>query len=1344
MAKAKPSLLSSTRDDAQSRLSILFISALVTAGLGMLAGCLSLGLFRWIGESAEKGFRFAYFRALLRQDLAWHELDAASPIEMVTSLRNDPLLLSFLLSTTLPNLLTAFSSTAVSTVLLFVRAPFPGLVTVCAVVLFGVVLEAVGRWAARVGREAVRRQEGQGRVVASAVVNIKEAILHTSLPHISHLFHLYALASQSLGERAAHAHALSLSLAGAFMIFLVAIIVVTGAVGAGGGWGKLLSAGDVVAAVVLGVVGVVAIGGVRGKWEEVAAGRGAGGVGWAVMRRVPMELSGVPRSSRSTAVAAAATSSAFEPLTASSHSPPASPPRSFQTTSNTPPRVTCRSLRFSPPTQPDNVALSSFSLDVPSGSLLAIVGAPPDFPLAALLSRLYEPDDGVLELDGRDVRGVPVDMLRRSLVHVVEKTTTIWGGNTVGENVAVGHPGGPNMCSEADIAMACEMVGVDSAIHGWAEGYAKIVGEGGMWIGEEVRQRIGMARAVCGGRGGVVIIDHATDGMDESLEKALVHAIARAGTAAYGSAAASLTAKYPTAVVPRPRTTILITNRISALLPTDLVAVVREGKVVDYGTLEYLSGPRGTAFKDWVTAASHTSSTLTELSLAVAFADSTPTSFLRPSDAGEHTVSVAHTGRRRRRPRTADQMRTQSLKALSQRVHAGSRRYVADLRNRERLAAFAGPQAPGLSDPTVSGSAFSGRLSMSVSGMSISTLATTMTDGTAPPVTVAPHVFSTWDLFLMNKPEWPLIAIGSLFAAIRGAVLPCFAVTLAMALTSVAENPADPVGSVGVWIMVLLVLACAEGLVFYLKVMVLEVTGERLTMRVRRQLFDAILGKSLQWFAQPDHSADVVLARMATDAPRIRGATTSNLGNLINFVVGFAIGAVWAIATGWRLALVGLSFVPIILLAAQMESASIIASEQRLAKSLSEGDRIALEAVGNIESIKCMALEAWFADKYRVNWEANRRGQTGIGTLLTAGFALSQLAVFLCQTILLYYGGRLVVSDEYRVYQVFIVWALMVFCCVTAGQIVGLSDVVAKARESATLISELITSYDERSRMTGTYRGDGRGPIEFRVVSVVHPPLRDRALSGLTVTIAANQNVALMGVQPNSGHLAFVDVLMKLYDATKGNIYFDGVDVSSWDTYTLRNRIAVLNANGPLDNSTILENIFYGSRTTSVADAIAASKEAGLHSILTKRHISYGTACYDPYHPENMNSLITDDIRRHILLARLLLRKPRVLIVNELADMGSDGADRARSISTYVPSSAAALRSSELIFVETLARVAQGRTFIWLPRYLSDIPVFESAATSTEPSKIRVLVMKEGDLIYEGTADDLLSRTAAR
>ena len=203
-------------------------------------------------------------------------------------------------------------------------------------------------------------------------------------------------------------------------------------------------------------------------------------------------------------------------------------------------------------------ALEDISLDIAPGECIGIVGETGSgkTTLLNLIARFYDPTSGRVLVDGIDLRQLDLQDLRRNIGLVFQESFLF--SNTVAANIAFGQPG-----AELErVEDAAKLAAAHEFIADLPEGYDSLIGEHGSNLSGGQRQRLAIARALLLDPP-ILLLDDATAAVDPETEHEIQQAIATAQ---------------------RGRTTILVSNRISALKRTDRLYVLHQGRIVESGS----------------------------------------------------------------------------------------------------------------------------------------------------------------------------------------------------------------------------------------------------------------------------------------------------------------------------------------------------------------------------------------------------------------------------------------------------------------------------------------------------------------------------------------------------------------------------------------------------------------------------------------------------------------------------------------------------------------------------------------------------------------------------------------
>jgi ATP-binding cassette subfamily B protein len=212
--------------------------------------------------------------------------------------------------------------------------------------------------------------------------------------------------------------------------------------------------------------------------------------------------------------------------------------------------------------EPGRDALEDVSFETQPGQRVAVTGVSGSgkSTLVSLVLRLYDPQQGTVMIDGRDVRTYTLESLR-SQISVVLQDTILFSAS-IRDNIGYGAPG----VTAAEIEAAARLSSAHEFIQAMPNGYDTVLGERGVTLSGGQRQRIALARAAVR-RSSILILDEPTTSLDEENARAVAKGLE---------------------AIARGRTTVLVSHDLDLVSQADLILFLDRGRVVERGTHDEL------------------------------------------------------------------------------------------------------------------------------------------------------------------------------------------------------------------------------------------------------------------------------------------------------------------------------------------------------------------------------------------------------------------------------------------------------------------------------------------------------------------------------------------------------------------------------------------------------------------------------------------------------------------------------------------------------------------------------------------------------------------------------------
>tara|TARA_B110000881_G_C18576555_1_gene518929 strand:- start:91 stop:1833 length:1743 start_codon:yes stop_codon:yes gene_type:complete len=207
-------------------------------------------------------------------------------------------------------------------------------------------------------------------------------------------------------------------------------------------------------------------------------------------------------------------------------------------------------------------AVSNIDLNLKGGEITALVGqsGAGKSTIINLIPRFYDPQKGVIKIDGQDIKKIKLKSLREQIALVSQDIVLF--DDTVGNNIAYANP----HATQKDIEIACKFAAADEFINRLPNKYESLVGENGVKLSGGQKQRISIARAIIK-NSPIILLDEATSSLDAESERIVQNAINN---------------------LIKGRTTIVIAHRLSTIHNANKIFVLKDGKVINSGDHNFL------------------------------------------------------------------------------------------------------------------------------------------------------------------------------------------------------------------------------------------------------------------------------------------------------------------------------------------------------------------------------------------------------------------------------------------------------------------------------------------------------------------------------------------------------------------------------------------------------------------------------------------------------------------------------------------------------------------------------------------------------------------------------------
>jgi subfamily B ATP-binding cassette protein MsbA len=500
--------------------------------------------------------------------------------------------------------------------------------------------------------------------------------------------------------------------------------------------------------------------------------------------------------------------------------------------------------------------------------------------------------------------------------------------------------------------------------------------------------------------------------------------------------------------------------------------------------------------------------------------------------------------------------------------------------------------------------------------------------------------------------------------------------------------------------LVIFILAVFRGIGSFVGNYCIKFVGNTVVFQLREDLFAQLVELPISFITSK--SSGSLVSRLTFNVSQITNAVTTSLvvlfreGMSVIFLFGYLL------YINWKLTMIFLIVAPAIGFVVNVVGKRFRRLSHRLQRSMGDVTHIISETVDGCRDMRVYGAQATERGRFTaVNGDSNRQ-QMKIATTNAAfsPIVLTLLTVAVCILIWLGLSPSVISSMSPGLFVSYLIAAGVISKPIR--QLTSIAGITQKALAAA---EDIFRQLDEpKERETGsTELQQVQGAIRFEHVTFTYPGQDQPALADISFEVKPGELVALVGAS-GGGKSTLVSLLPRFSHPDSGEIFLDGIPISSLRLANLRHQIALVSQNVVLMNDTVRNNIAYGElRQKSESEVIRAAQQANAHEFIMAMEQGYNTPIGD-------NGVrLSGGQRQRISIARAILKNAPILILDE--------------------ATSALDNESERLIQAALKDVTRNRTTLVIAHRLSTIEMADT-----------ILVIDRGRIVEQGNHAELLAR----
>ena len=388
-------------------------------------------------------------------------------------------------------------------------------------------------------------------------------------------------------------------------------------------------------------------------------------------------------------------------------------------------------------------------------------------------------------------------------------------------------------------------------------------------------------------------------------------------------------------------------------------------------------------------------------------------------------------------------------------------------------------------------------------------------------------------------------------------------------------------------------------------------------------------------------STGSIVTRLTTDVTNVQNAFQMCTRIAVRCPVMLVFALFMAMKINSRMALVFLAVLPILAIGMGILMKVVGPVFERAFKIYDRMNTVVQENVRGIRVVKTYVREDHETEKFEGVSGMLYRTFSKAQKTMAGVMPLMQFCMYACMLLISWFGARLIVGGSMTTGELTIMFSYAMQILMSLMMVAMVFVMITMAKASAERVAEILDEQPDLHNPANPIHEVKDGAIEFDDVSFSYKgDERKLALKNVNLHIKAGQTVGILG-GTGSAKSTLVQLIPRLYDTTHGTVKVGGVDVRDYDIEALRDQVAMVLQKNVLFSGTIKENLRWGDENASDEELERVCRLAQADEFIQQMPDKYDT------HIEQGGSNVSGGQKQRLCIARALLKKPKILILDD-------------------------------------------------------------------------------------------------